>query len=169
MLEAQRTHAHHAAASAVLVGVPGDHAVVHHRALRRVHADVTRTVELRLDLADLRGHQLVVGDQRVLAERAPGRRPGNAHLPARTVRVKRRQGRLGSARGETTSAAALRLSRGRNRANLMVRPGGVEPPTLGLEVRCSIQLSYGRMWGRREDRKSTRLNSSHTVISYAVC
>ena len=26
----------------------------------------------------------------------------------------------------------------------MARPGGLEPPTLCLEGRCSIQLSYGR-------------------------
>ncbi len=27
----------------------------------------------------------------------------------------------------------------------MVRPAGLEPATLGLEGRCSIQMSYGRM------------------------
>ena len=28
----------------------------------------------------------------------------------------------------------------------MARPTGFEPVTVALEVRCSIQLSYGRMW-----------------------
>ena len=28
-----------------------------------------------------------------------------------------------------------------------VRPGGLEPPTDGLEIRCSIRLSYGRLLG----------------------
>ena len=27
---------------------------------------------------------------------------------------------------------------------IMARPGGLEPPTSGLEIRCSIQLSYER-------------------------
>src|SRR5256885_8884209 len=31
-----------------------------------------------------------------------------------------------------------------------------------------VHVEHGRRWRRGEDRKSTRLNSSHLVISYAV-
>jgi hypothetical protein len=31
-------------------------------------------------------------------------------------------------------------------ASTQIRPAGLEPATLGSEDRCSIQLSYGRVW-----------------------
>ena len=37
-----------------------------------------------------------------------------------------------------------------------VRPGGLEPPTLGLEIPCSIRLSYGRIWTCEGPRALTR-------------
>jgi hypothetical protein len=42
------------------------------------------------------------------------------------------------------------------------RPGGLEPPTVGLEIRCSIRLSYGR---------STQCTESITGAGYCklVC
>ena len=51
----------------------------------------------------------------------------------------------------------------------MVRPEGLEPPTLGSEVRCSIQLSYGR--ARRYKNHVTRSLSrtAATPFSEPVC
>jgi integrase len=39
--------------------------------------------------------------------------------------------------------------------DIVVRPEGLEPPTLGSEVRCSIQLSYGRSWPISNTSKKT--------------
>ena len=42
----------------------------------------------------------------------------------------------------------MTLRRSLNAAGRLVRPAGLEPATLGLEGRCSIQMSYGRNIGR---------------------
>src|SRR3712207_8404910 len=56
-----------------------------------------------------------------------------------------------------TATAASALAEGRRGKNIRHR-------LLGL-VRQAV---YGRLAGSEEDRKSTRLNSSHANISYAV-
>ena len=51
---------------------------------------------------------------------------------------------------------------GITKARKEIRPGGFEPPALGSEDRCSIQLSYGRMVGiGRSDGNRTRNNWDH--------
>jgi hypothetical protein len=41
---------------------------------------------------------------------------------------------------------ALPRTSPQGRFRKVARPAGLEPATLGLEGRCSIQLSYGRLW-----------------------
>ena len=41
-----------------------------------------------------------------------------------------------------------------SRGTGLVRPEGLEPPTGGLEIRCSVQLSYGRAQGLIQARPS---------------
>ena len=38
----------------------------------------------------------------------------------------------------------------------VARPEGLEPPTIGLEIRCSIRLSYGRGWLDRKGEQVYR-------------
>ena len=43
--------------------------------------------------------------------------------------------------------------------DFMAIPGGLEPPTSSLEVRCSIQLSYGTILTTLKDRQRATANN----------
>ena len=45
-------------------------------------------------------------------------------------------------------------------ASSLARPAGIEPATLGLEGRCSIRLSYGRLIRQPEYATGTNVNAS---------
>ena len=48
---------------------------------------------------------------------------------------------------------------------LMVRLAGFEPAAYGLEVRCSIQLSYRRMWKNLISQARTRVHLKYRAAS----
>ena len=58
-------------------------------------------------------------------------------------------GVLGHSRARSSAPAIIVISGNADVSGMdrisVVRPAGVEPATLGLEVRCSIRLSYGRV------------------------
>src|SRR5260221_4612259 len=74
----------------------------------------------------------------------------------------------------TTLFRSLRSRRRRNHEGARVAVVDHELAPIGfsvvlrLEVAAARQGLHGRLVRRGRDRKSTRLNSSHTVISYAV-
>ena len=49
------------------------------------------------------------------------------------------------------------------------RLSGLEPPTYGLEVRCSIQLSYRRSRNLSSSKKTSRQGSKENPARLALC
>ena len=59
----------------------------------------------------------------------------------------------------------------RRSAASLARPKGLEPLTGGLEIHCSIQLSYGRVWAvkyLKMRRKPTEFCSVRVEVAVAV-
>ena len=73
-------------------------------------------------------------------------------------RTHRRNGVMHASSEFATSEASRGASRERtdaaNSRGELARPAGLEPATPGLEGRCSVQLSYGRVWRGTLDRTS---------------
>ncbi len=67
-----------------------------------------------------------------------------AHLAPGHLRDAVNRGSLSGTVTKTVTEEEEEPEEERQPIDYMVRPEGLEPPTLGSEVRCSIQLSYGR-------------------------
>ena len=67
-----------------------------------------------------------------------------AHLAPGHLREAVNRGSLSGTVTKTVTEEEEEPAEAMQPVDYMVRPEGLEPPTLGSEVRCSIQLSYGR-------------------------
>jgi hypothetical protein len=67
-----------------------------------------------------------------------------AHLAPEHLRDAVNRGSLSGTVTKTVTSQGGKRGGEMQPVEFMVRPEGLEPPTLGSEVRCSIQLSYGR-------------------------
>ena len=75
----------------------------------------------------------------------------------------------GGASSSVASAEVARRTAAPQLRERLARPEGFEPPTLGLEGRCSIQLSYGRVtpYGTRREALLPNLKSSRRGLAMA--
>ena len=67
----------------------------------------------------------------------------------------------------TTTRSSNQLSYVHHRPNkpILARPAGLEPATLGLEGRCSIRLSYGRIVrGRSPDGRGRGIRTPDPLL-----
>ena len=68
-----------------------------------------------------------------------------AHLAPGHLRDAVNRGSLSGTVTKTVTGLEWKWEEKMQPVDYMVRPEGIEPPTPGSEVRCSIQLSYGRI------------------------
>src|SRR5438034_7502107 len=128
-------------------------------------------------MSDAKPHDRVARGMARGAQGASGKGKGihAAARPAerRTARAAVGEGGQGlcvrGAGGQVDARRPLRRSTPADRVPLHVRSGmGGGVPELLLPGRSYRRRRRAPRAARRDDRKSTRLNSSHTVISYAV-
>ena len=83
------------------------------------------------EVPEAKEKSVVVGDTRIYF---PGRESPSMHSGARYKPL------------QSNKMVAVRPKRERRSASIQGVQWQFEPPTVGLEVRCSIHLSYGRAW-----------------------